>query len=154
LPATSAGESSFGLWVWVIFLFALAAVAGSVYLLMRRIHLRTRRVVEAARSTVPAAPAMRGKEDALLGIRKAFEEGNSYLFYQQLGMVINECMRNRYQVRDFDNWEQVLRQKGVAEEMIQNIRQLKEDAALAMYTPFVMESRMVEDLARIEKLVC
>jgi hypothetical protein len=38
--------------------------------------------------------------------------------------------------------------------MILEIKQLKEDAELAMYTPFIQESKMVEDLARIERVVC
>lgn len=155
VPQTDVGVRGwgFGFWVWVVVALVLAAVGGSIYLLMRRMHLRTQRVVKAARQEIPAPVVVPGREDTLSGIRKAFEEGNSYLFYKQLGMVINECMSNKYQVKDFGNWEHVLKQKGVEEEMIQTIRQLKEDAALAMYTPFVMESKMVEDLARIEKMV-
>jgi hypothetical protein len=30
----------------------------------------------------------------------------------------------------------------------------KQDAEIAMYTPFIQESKMVEDLARIERVIC
>jgi hypothetical protein len=67
---------------------------------------------------------------------------------------MDDCMRKKYSVDFSGNWEKDLAAKGVKEEMIESIRSLKEDAALAMYTPFVMESKMVEDLARIEKMIC
>ena len=61
---------------------------------------------------------------------------------------------NKYQVDGKLGWEENLHQKGVSPELISEIRDLKADAELAMYTPFVMEAKMVEDLARVEKIIC
>jgi hypothetical protein len=150
IPAVQPG--SLGAWMWIIYIIGFIVVGGSVYLLMRR------NIKPTSPRPVPAEiNGTRVKEierDPLEHIREAFEKGDSRQFYRQLGFVINDCLRKKYNVRDPDDWESVLVKTGVDAEMITAIRALKEDAAMAMYTPFVMESKMVDDLARIEKMIC
>jgi hypothetical protein len=139
-------------WKWIITTVALAIVGGSIYILMRRTYLRSARpqpAVVQPRVDLPEKPA-----DPMDGIRTAFVNGDSRKFYRELSVIMDDCMRKKYNVDFNGNWEKELTAKGVKPEMIQSIRSLKEDAALAMYTPFVMESKMVEDLARIEKMIC
>jgi hypothetical protein len=63
-------------------------------------------------------------------------------------------MMNKYKVDGTGAWEDQLLAKGVDTSMIMEIKQLKQDAEIAMYTPFIQESKMVEDLARIERVIC
>lgn len=150
IPAVQPG--SLGAWMWIIYMIGFIVVGGSVYLLMRRnIKPSSPRPVPAE---ITGTPAKEIERDPLEHIREAFEKGDSRQFYRQLGFVINDCLRKKYNVRDPDEWESELVKTGVDAEMITAIRALKEDAAMAMYTPFVMESKMVDDLARIEKMIC
>jgi len=148
IPAVQPGSN--GVWMWIMYVVGFIVVGGSIYLLMKR-YARPSRSREAA--TEPAEVQTKSA-DPLEHIREAFEKGDSRQFYQQLGFVINDCLRKKYRVEDPADWESALMRTGVDPEMISTIRALKEDAALAMYTPFVMESKMVEDLARIEKMIC
>ena len=139
-------------WKWIITLLALAIVGGSIYILMRRTYLRSAKTPPTV--ILPAVEIPEKNADPMDGIRTAFEKGDSRNFYRELSVIMDDCMRKKYSVDFSGNWEKDLAAKGVKEEMIESIRSLKEDAALAMYTPFVMESKMVEDLARIEKMIC
>jgi hypothetical protein len=103
---------------------------------------------------VPVSEMMEKQSDPMDSIRDAFEKGDPRQFYKQLGLIMDDCMRKKYNVDFAGNWEKELVSKGVDPDLITDIRSLKEDAALAMYTPFVMESKMLEDLSRIEKLIC
>jgi hypothetical protein len=150
IPAVQPG--SLGAWMWIIYIIGFVVVGGSVYLLMRRNikHASPRSVTD----EMAGMPEKEVERDPLEHIREAFEKGDSRQFYRQLGFVINDCLRKKYNVRNVDEWESVLVKTGIDADMITAIRALKEDAAMAMYTPFVMESKMVDDLARIEKMIC
>ncbi len=139
---------------WIITAVALVVVAGSIYILIRRTYQKP--AVQSPSSVIPVTEPVIGadEEDPMNSIRDAFEKGDPREFYRQLGMIMDDCMRRKYKVDFSGNWEKELLANGVDPDMISEIRLLKEDAALAMYTPFVMESKMVEDLARIEKLIC
>ncbi|HLO82676.1 MAG TPA: BatD family protein [Chitinophagaceae bacterium] len=141
-------------WKWIISLVALAIVAGSIYILLRRTYQKP--AVQKPATVIPATePSENATEaDPMNSIREAFEKGDPKEFYSQLGLIMGDCMRKKYKVDFSGNWEKELLAKGVDPDMISDIRSLKEDATLAMYTPFVMESKMVDDLARIEKLIC
>ncbi|HSF45542.1 MAG TPA: BatD family protein [Chitinophagaceae bacterium] len=139
-------------WKWIITFLALAIVGGSVYILMRRTYQKPANPPVIAAQPVVELPEK--KVDPMDGIRAAFENGDSRQFYRALAVIMDDCMRKKYNVDFNGNWEKELAAKGVSDDMIESIRSLKEDAALAMYTPFVMESKMVDDLARIEKMIC
>jgi len=152
VPAAVDAGNSGSFITWAVVLLAIISVAGSLYILLHRGSTRP----GAPKPVPPQVPQAAADvvQDPLENIRRAFESGDSYQFYMQLGIVIEDCMRRKYGVDDRGNWENGLLQKGVDPVVIDSIRELKKDTALAMYTPFVMESRMVEDLSRIEKLVC
>jgi BatD DUF11 like domain len=151
--AQASGEQQPGNgWKWFITFGALAVVAGSIYILMRRTYQKTAAGNPA--DIVPVSEMMEKQSDPMDSIRDAFEKGNPRQFYKQLGLIMDDCMRKKYNVDFAGNWEKELVSKGVDPDLITDIRSLKEDAALAMYTPFVMESKMLEDLSRIEKLIC
>jgi hypothetical protein len=137
---------------WAVVILAIIVVTGSLYILLRRGSARP--AASAPQAVVQPEIVTEKEKDPLENIREAFEAGDSFQFYKQLGIVMEDCMRKKYKVEDMGNWETTLLQKGVDPSVIESIRELRQDAALAMYTPFVMESRMVEDLSRIEKLVC
>jgi hypothetical protein len=145
-----AGEA----WKWIITVVALVVVAGSIYILMRRTYQKQVVPKPSLVNPVPAPAESTTDADPMNSIRDAFEKGDPREFYRQLGLIMDSCMRKKYKVDFSGNWEKELSAKGVDQEMISEIRSLKEDAAFAMYTPFVMESKMVDDLARIEKLIC
>lgn len=150
IPAVQT-DSSRG-WMWLLYITGFIVVGGSVYLMMKRStrpplsRVAVTEISDARENTID--------RDPLEHIREAFENGDSREFYRHLGFVINDCLRKKYKVEDPGNWESVLKRTGVDPETISTIRVLKEDAAMAMYTPFVMESKMVDDLARIEKMIC
>jgi hypothetical protein len=138
-------------WKWIITAAALVIVGGSGYILMRRTYQKpTTPKPEADHKPIIPEKAT----DPMDGIRAAFDKGDSRQFYRELSVIMDDCMRKKYNVDFSGNWETELAAKGVEPAMIESIRSLKEDAALAMYTPFVMESKMVDDLARIEKMIC
>jgi hypothetical protein len=151
-PQLSGGSKPGNGWKWLLTFGALVVVAGSIYILMRRTYQKT--AIPNPAAVVPAFEVVEKEADPMDSIRDAFEKGDPRQFYKQLGVIMDSCMRKKYNVDFSGNWEKELRLQGVDEEMIVDIRSLKEDAALAMYTPFVMESKMVEDLSRIEKLIC
>ncbi len=153
LPAVQPNSSE-GL-MWVVYIVSFIVVVGSAFLLIRKVG----KPEQAKPTTKAAFIAVGSKQEdeentTLDNIRAAFEKGDTRQFYQELGYIINDCLKKKYNVEDHAGWETALVQKGVDEDMIATIRSMKEDAALAMYTPFVMESKMVEDLARIEKMIC
>ena len=137
-------------WKWILTALGLIVVFGGLYILLKRAE-----VPKAVPMKVdqPAVTAMQ-KTDPLEKIRLAFDTGDTKAFYRQLVVVIDDCLMKKHQADGRSNWEQVLAQKGVNEDLINEIAALKKDAELAMYTPFVMEAKMVEDLSRIEKIVC
>jgi hypothetical protein len=138
--------------MWLLYITGFIVVGGSVYLMMKR--SATSPSSRVAVTEISGDRENTIERDPLEHIREAFENGDSRQFYRQLGFVINDCLRKKYKVEDPGNWESVLIRTGVDPETISTIRVLKEDAAMAMYTPFVMESKMVDDLARIEKMIC
>jgi hypothetical protein len=142
-------------WRYILSGFGIIVVAVGIYLLLKRgaphpIAGKAQVIKPMEKEETKTEP----EKDVLESIRSAFEKGDSKLFYKQLNLVIDQCMMNKYQVDGRYNWELALAQKGVDAETIREIRELKKEAELAMYTPFVMEAKMVDDLARIERIVC
>lgn len=140
-------------WKYILSVLGVILFFGGLYILLKRASgpAAVKPAVKADEAQPVIVPE---KKDPLERIRLAFEQGNTQDFYRQLAVVINDCMKSKYQVDGNGNWEQALAQKGVPTELIMEIRTLKADAELAMYTPFVVEGKMVEDLARIERIVC
>jgi hypothetical protein len=143
------------IWKYILSILGLVTVFGGIYILLKR-SAQSRKQPEGGKATVVVntEPIVAEITDPLEQIRIAFERGDAQEFYRQLSIVIDKCMMNKYQVDGKLGWEENLHQKGVSPELISEIRDLKADAELAMYTPFVMEAKMVEDLARIEKIIC
>lgn len=137
-------------WKWILSAFGLIVVFGGLYILLKRAESHK----PVPSNTDEARVDVLQKNDPLEKIRHAFDTGDTKAFYHQLVIVIDDCLMKKYQADGRLNWEQVLAQKGVDRQLIDDIAALKEDAELAMYTPFVMEAKMVEDLSRIEKIVC
>lgn len=140
-------------WKYILTVLGLLLVFGSIYILLRRSNQSAKPV---AKTSVPVVdtPQPAIKEDPLEKIRQAFVNKDVNAFYRQLNVVIDQCMMNKYQVDGRGNWEHGLLQKGVDPVLVAEVKGLKHDAELAMYTPFVMEGKMIEDLARIERIVC
>jgi hypothetical protein len=139
-------------WKYILSALGVILFFGGLYVLLKRVAAPAVKAVSKADEPQPFI--VPEKKDPLEQIRQAFDRGDARDFYRQLSVVINECMMNKYQVDGNGNWEQGLAQKGVDGSLIREIGALKADAELAMYTPFVVEGKMVEDLARIERIVC
>lgn len=140
-------------WKYILTILALILVGGGIYILLKRNGDPRKKAQESEEPVVLSAEIPLPK-DPLEEIRIAFDRKDVHAFYRQLSLVIDQCMMNKYKVDGTGAWEDQLLAKGVETSMIMEIKQLKQDAELAMYTPFIQESRMVEDLARIERVVC
>lgn len=140
-------------WKYILTILALILVGGGIYILLKRSGSSVKPVQSVQEPFVDKEEIQRPK-DPLEEIRTAFDRKDVHGFYRQLSLVIDQCMMNKYNVDGTGAWEDQLLAKGVDTTMIMEIKQLKQDAELAMYTPFIQESKMVEDLARIERVVC
>ncbi|TAG99557.1 MAG: protein BatD [Sphingobacteriales bacterium] len=140
-------------WKYILTILALVLVGGGIYILLKRSG-SPEKVVQPMQEPVVIKQEIERPKDPLEEIRTAFDRKDVRAFYRQLSLVIDQCMMNKYNVDGTGAWEDQLLAKGVEASMIMEIKQLKEDAELAMYTPFIQESKMVEDLARIERVVC
>lgn len=140
-------------WKYILTILALVLVGGGIYILLKRSGSPAK-AVQPIQETVVVKNETERPKDPLEEIRTAFDRKDVHAFYRQLSLVIDQCMMNKYKVDGTGAWEDQLLAKGVETSMIMEIKQLKQDAELAMYTPFIQESKMVEDLARIERVVC
>jgi hypothetical protein len=140
-------------WKYILTILALILVGGGIYILLKR-NGSPEKLVQPIQESVVVKDEIESPKDPLEEIRTAFDRKDVRAFYRQLSLVIDQCMMNKYKVDGTGAWEDQLLAKGVETSMIIEIKQLKEDAELAMYTPFIQESKMVEDLARIERVVC
>ena len=140
-------------WKYILTILALILVGGGIYILLKRSSSPSP-VIQPAQEPIAMQAETQLPKDPLEEIRVAFDRKDVSGFYRQLSLVIDQCMMNKYSVDGSGAWEDQLLSKGVDPSMIMEIKQLKDDAALAMYTPFIQESKMVEDLARIERVVC
>lgn len=140
-------------WKYILTTLALILVGGGIYILLKRSGSPAK-VVQPIQEPVVLSEETQRPKDPLEEIRTAFDRKDVHAFYRQLNLVIDQCMMNKYKVDGTGAWEDQLLAKGVDTSMIMEIKRLKQDAELAMYTPFIQESKMVEDLARIERVVC
>jgi hypothetical protein len=140
-------------WKYILTILALVLVGGGIYILLKRSG-SPEKLVQPMQEPVVVNDEIERPKDPLEEIRTAFDRKDVRAFYRQLSLVIDQCMMSKYKVDGTGAWEDQLLAKGVETSMIMEIKQLKEDAELAMYTPFIQESKMVEDLARIERVVC
>jgi hypothetical protein len=90
---------------------------------------------------LPDPPVSIVENDPVLKIRSAFEQGDYQRFYRELNEVINAWLKKKYGADGEGNWQQTLISKGVSKEIVIQIESLKYDAAMAMYTPFVMDKK-------------
>jgi hypothetical protein len=151
-PATPEARPA-NAWKYILTILALILVGGGVYILLKR-GSSPAPVTQPTQEPVVIKEDIQLPKDPLEEIRIAFDRKDVHGFYRQLSLVIDQCMMNKYNVDGAGAWEDQLLMKGVDPSMIMEIKQLKQDAELAMYTPFIQESKMVEDLARIERVVC
>jgi hypothetical protein len=93
------------------------------------------------------------EDDPAEMIKKAFEEGDYHQFYRQLDIVIDTWMKKKFNADASGNWQETLRQNGVEEAVIFQLEILKKDAVMAMYTPFIMDRKMIEDLDNLQKII-
>ena len=144
-------------WKWIITAAGLIIVFGGLYLLLVQ-----------SRAQTPVIPAINGpaeneknaeegsfpiaENDPVKKIREAFDKSDYRQFYKFLDLVIDEWLMKKYRAEGTSNWQLTLSKNGVDPSVIRQVENLKNDAALAMYTPFVMESKMIEDMAAIDKL--
>jgi hypothetical protein len=140
-------------WKYILTILALILVGGGIYILLKRSSGPVK-VVQPIQEPVVVKDEIARPKDPLEEIRTAFDRKDVHGFYRQLNLVIDQCMMNKYKVDGTGAWEDQLLAKGVDTSMIMEIKQLKQDAEIAMYTPFIQESKMVEDLARIERVIC
>jgi hypothetical protein len=140
-------------WKYILTILALILVGGGIYILLKRSSGPVK-VVQPIQEPVVVKDEIERPKDPLEEIRTAFDRKDVHGFYRQLNLVIDQCMMNKYKVDGTGAWEDQLLAKGVDTSMIMEIKQLKQDAEIAMYTPFIQESKMVEDLARIERVIC
>ncbi len=143
-------------WKWIISVIGLLTVFGGLYLILRgndKPVVKNTEMVAAAEEKAPEEiPAEMEKEDSAEQIKKAFEEGDYHRFYRQLDMVIDEWMKKKYKADPTGNWQETLQKNGVEESIIRQLEGLKNDAAIAMYTPFIMDRKMIEDLDILQKI--
>jgi len=140
-------------WKYILTILALILVGGGIFILLKRSSGPVK-VVQPIQEPVVVKDEIARPKDPLEEIRIAFDRKDVHGFYRQLNLVIDQCMMNKYKVDGTGAWEDQLLAKGVDTSMIMEIKQLKQDAEIAMYTPFIQESKMVEDLARIERVIC
>lgn len=140
-------------WKYILTVLGLLVVFGGLYVLLKR-NSQPEKVLQPMPPAMPADKPEPAPQDPLEEIRQAFDRKDVKAFYGQLSLVIDQCMMNKYQVDTRGNWELQLLNKGVDASLVAEVKNLKQDAQLAMYTPFVLEGKMVEDLARIERIVC
>lgn len=91
--------------------------------------------------------------DTLGLIKMAFDQGDYHQFYRQLTIVIDQWMYKKYGADPSTNWQNSLQSAGVDNESINQIASLKNSAAIAMYTPFIMDRKMIEDLESLQKII-
>ena len=143
-------------WKWVISVIGLLTVFGGLYLIL---HYNDKADLTAKESdkdikvlTETAIPEV-VEEDPVFKIKSAFEQGDYHQFYRLLDKVIDDWMKKKFNADISGNWHETLRQHGVEEDVIEQIDLLKKDAAMAIYTPFIMDRKMIEDLDGLQKII-
>ncbi len=143
-------------WKWVISIIGLLTVFGGLYLILKQNEKAESVASEkVALPDLPgdAVPPVIAEDDPVLKIRSAFEQGDYHQFYRLLDKVIDDWMKKKFNADVTGNWQENLRQNGVDESMIEQINLLKNDAAMAIYTPFIMDRKMIEDLDSLQKII-
>jgi len=151
-PVTEAPGNA---WKWTISLIGLLAVFGGLYAILRQNSVGKVKAKPVVKVVEPLPdPAISIVEnDPVLKIRSAFEQGDYQRFYRELNKVINEWLKKKYGADGEGNWQQALIAAGVSNEIVMQIESLKYDAGMAMYTPFVMDKKMIEDLDSLQKII-
>ena len=151
-PVTEAPGNA---WKWTISVIGLLAVFGGLYAILRQNStgkVKAKPVIRVeAPEPDPVVPIV--DNDPVLKIRSAFEQGDYQLFYRELNKVINEWLKKKYGADGEGKWQQTLISEGVSKEIVMQIESLKYDAAMAMYTPFVMDKKMIDDLDSLQKII-
>ena len=144
-------------WKWIISAIGLFTVFGGLYLILRGNDNAAGPAVEKntgpADLTAPAEIQAPGEKDPVEKIRYAFEQGDYHQFYRQLNKVIDDWMIKKFNADVSGNWQETLQLNGVENAVINQIEVLKKDAAMAMYTPFIMDSKMIEDLNSLQNII-
>ena len=144
-------------WKWIISAIGLLTVFGGLYLILRgndnAAGPASEKNTSQADLTVTAETQAVVEDDPMEKIRSAFEEGDYHQFYRQLNMVIDDWMIKKFNADVSGDWQETLQLNGVENAVINQIAVLKKDAAMAMYTPFIMDSKMIEDLSSLQKII-
>jgi hypothetical protein len=143
-------------WKWVISIIGVLTVFGGLYLILKQNDKAgsvASEKVTGIDQPGDAVPPVIAEDDPVLKIRFAFEQGDYHQFYRLLDKVIDDWMKKKFNVDITGHWQDNLRQNGVAETVIEQINMLKNDAAMAIYTPFIMDRKMMEDLDSLQKII-
>lgn len=155
LVRQTTASSSGNTWKWVISVISLLTVFGGLFLILKyndnpqtKIDIKPTEQLEQLNST----ESLQKIDDPITSLKNAFESGDYHLFYRQLNMVIDEWLVKKYKANPSGDWQQTLRNSRVDESTIDEIIRLKNDAAMAMYTPFIMDRKMIEDLDGLQRI--
>ena len=152
-----AEEASGNTWKWVLSAIGLLTVFGGLFLILRGNDKPDIKITEKVPDTIEKINAAEVEtlveEDPAEKIKNAFEQGDYHQFYRQLNIVIDNWMKKKYNADTTGNWQETLRQNGVDEDIINQLEGLKRDAAMANYTPFIMDRKMIEDLDSLQKII-
>ena len=144
-------------WKWVLSVIGLLTVFGGLYLILRgndKPRIKPAEKISAVAEQMETAETATVEEnDPAEMIKKAFEQGDYHQFYRQLDMVIDSWMKKKFNADASGNWQETLRQNGVEEGVIFQLEILKRDAAMAIYTPFIVDRKMIDDLDNLQKII-
>jgi hypothetical protein len=144
-------------WKWVLSAIGLLTVFGGLFLILRGNDKPDIKITEKVPDTIEKINAAEletmVEDDPAEKIKNAFEQGDYHQFYRQLNIVIDNWMKKKYNADSTGNWQETLRQNGVDEDIINQLEGLKRDAAMANYTPFIMDRKMIEDLDSMQKII-
>lgn len=153
VPSGMREEKPVQAWKYILTLLGLVFCFGGIYLLVRRASGPVTADNMDVKPLGEAEAMVPERKDPLEQVRLAYAQGDASTFYRQLSAAINDHLLRRYQVDETGDWEQALAQQGLDAERIRGIRELRDDAGMALYTPLGMEARMAEDLARLERIL-
>jgi hypothetical protein len=144
-------------WKWALSVIGLLTVFGGLFLILRGNDNPDVKILEKVPDTIEKINTTEAEtlveSDPAEKIRNAFEQGDYHQFYRQLEIVIDKWLKKQFNADASGNWQETLRQNGVEAATIDRLEALKRDAAMANYTPFIMDRKMIEDLDTLQKII-
>jgi len=152
-----AEEASGNTWKWVLSAIGLLTVFGGLFLILRGNQSPDVKIIEKVPDTIEKSEGTEAEslveDDLAEKIKSAFEHGDYHQFYRQLEIVIDKWLKKKFNADGSGNWQETLRQNEVEDAIIKQLEALKRDAAMANYTPFIMDRKMIEDLDSLQKII-